>query len=223
MTDTFNPDAWLTSLFDAMTDYIESGVNAAVLDSDDAPVGSTVYNVVMAEPAADDLPFDTENDKTIIHFEIDDIQNKRLGFGDGFVAATTTEADDANPATETPQEAVEHVVNFDVGIWATDKSGGVTARLRAYEILDKLLSGDVARVNCRTQTAGVEIRSFMNGRFVKDTINDVRVFRMVGAELVVRVYSRNVANTATIVDEEPVMEPDLVISNDSGSYDDLTD
>jgi hypothetical protein len=210
MAVQFSPDAWLTSLIDSFQDYVLNEINNYVLDDLGNPVGLQAYDVVMEYPESDDLPQASEFTKTIIHFEIDDADNKMLGFGDG--VTQTVEAVQPDGSTLlTDYEGRSHVINFDVGVWSTDVSGGTTSRARAYQMLDYILNGKAAKDRCWASTGGVEIRYYNSGRFVKDTINDIRVFRVVGAELEARVYSRNVAATATMLDGEPVENPNLVI------------
>lgn len=218
MTDQFNPDLWLTSLFDSLTDYVTAEINAAVGGN-----GADVYDVVMSYPDSDFLPSDAEFKKTLIHLEIDDIDNRILGYGDNVVDNVIVEPTPTVAGTVTPLEATLHMVNFDVGVWATDASGGVTSRLRIYEILNRAFSTDAARKRCRAVTGGVEIRHFTGGRFVTESINDIRVFRVVGAELETRVYSRTEGVTEILIDREPTQQPDLEISDDSGSLVPLTD
>jgi hypothetical protein len=222
MTDQFNPDAWLTSLFDSLTDYINGVINAYVTVST-VPRGLELYDVVMSFPDSQTSPISTELAKTVIHFEVDDIENKDLGFGYGFTNAVIVEGDETTAGTITEQAGRSHTVNFDVGVWASDETGGVTSRLRAYEMLDKCFNGQIARENCRAVTGGVEIRSYEAGRFITEGINDVRVFRIVGAELVVRVYSRDYAAEEVLVDGEPDQNQELEIRANDGSLAPLTD
>jgi hypothetical protein len=95
-------------------------------------------------------------------------------------------------------------------VWASDQSGGSTSRLIAYEILDKAFGGEMAKRKCMEATQGVELISFMGGRFVMDSINDIRIFRIVNAELVVRVYSRK-DGSALIVPDSITQVPVLTI------------
>ena len=212
MPDQFSPDAWLTSLFNALTDFIASEIDASVQDNTPSNAGLEVYEISMDFPASKDLPRSAEFNKTIIHFVIDDIDNRRLGLGHQIVNATETPAAiPGNADTIQEQEARSHTVNFDVGVWASDLSGGSSSRLRAYEMLDKILNGDIAREKCFASTGGVEIIRYNAGRFVTETTNEIRVFRIVGAELEVRVVSREMAAPGSIVDSEPDQQPDVDI------------
>lgn len=211
MVDQFQPESWLVSGFNSLTDYINAEINASVQNDLGADVGLQLYELVMDFPTSDSLPKPAEFTKTIIHLAIDDIDNRRLGFGPGFVNATFVDAAGVVPGTVTEEEGNSHEINFDVGVWASDKSGGTSSRLRAYEMLYNAFGTDQARQRCTDFTDGVEIRSFNNGRFIIEKPNDVRLFRMIGAELVVRVYSRTVAAPDVIVDGEPVQQPDVEI------------
>jgi hypothetical protein len=222
LTTTFSPDEWLVSLFGSLTDYINAEIDQSVMVGLD-PQGLRAYEVVMDFPDADSLPEGAEFNRTIIHFGIDDIETRQLGFGPGIVNSEITDGTDLVAGTVSDQEAKSHVANFDVGIWASDESGGITSRLRAYQLLDKLFNGMIAKTRCWDFTEGVEIRFYNGGRFVNETINDVRVFRAVGMELEVRVYSRQVADDEILVDREPDQDPDLEITNDSGSLVPLND
>lgn len=217
---TYDPQDWLVTATRCLNGYLTEKFALAINNGD----GLNAYDFIMDFPATDDLPKAAEFTKTIIHLGIDDIENKLLGFGDNSPSFTETAATPAVAGTLAPRYAMEHRINFDVGVWATDLSGGVTARLRAYTWLDRFLSGKKAREDLRTATdGGVEIISYMSGRFVNDTINDVRVFRVVGAELVVRVFSYVEGEADVLVDGEPILNPALEITEDSGSLVPLTD
>lgn len=206
----FNPDRWLTSMMGALQDYVQAEINTVI-----AGVGSEVFEVVMEYPASNDPPLAAEFEKTIIRFEIDDIDNRRLGFGRGDIVQQVITAPTVGaPGSVGYQEARGHVVNLDVGIWASDKSGGVTSRLRAYEMLDKLFNSETARDRCRQQTNGIEIMMFNSGRFVVETQNDIRVFRVVGTELVLRVYGRDIPPPDVIVDVEPEQTPAVSLGDE---------
>src|SRR4029077_993749 len=69
-----------------------------------------------------------------------------------------------------------HLINLDVGIWASDRSGGVTARSRAKQILQNCLGGARGIEKLRDFSDGddgqLEIMSFTGGRFVPRPINE---------------------------------------------------
>lgn len=213
MTDTYSPDSWLVSLVSSFQDYINDGLNNYILNDLGAPAGLEIFETVMEFPASEAIPQGVELGKTVIHFDIDDLDNKALGFGPNYVNYEVTDGTLTEPGTLVQQEASVHLVNWDVGIWASDQSGGITNRLLAYQALDALLRGEIARKKCMEQTEGVELVHFQNGRFVTENLNDVRLFRMVGAELVTRVYSRKLSDPEILVDGDVVQDPDLTISS----------
>ena len=184
---SYDPEHWLESATRELKSYVEANINTGI------------YSVVMEFPGsivdADKLPMK----KTIIHFEIDNIESSPVGFGDNVFN------DNYDPATElvTPQAAEEHMINFDVGIWASDKSGGATSRLRARQLLRSLFGIEgIAKMRAATDggDGGLEIISYSGGEFAIDTsANDVRLYRMINSMLVIRVYSRTLGTTVTPV------------------------
>jgi hypothetical protein len=174
----YDPEKWLETTIRAIKDYVENNIN------------TRIYEVVMEFPA----PLMEQSlmplSKTVIHFEIDDMPENLIGMGDNVFAANYNEVDE----TVNPQEAREQRINFDVGIWASDKSGGTTSRMRAKQILSSLFGGSQgikALYDAGDNDDGsIEIIRYGGGRFAIDTINDVRVYRMVDAQLEVRVFSR---------------------------------
>lgn len=188
---TYNPEKWLESLVRTLQAYAEQGIDNAVKDNLGSPAGLEAYQVIMEFPG--EVIDDVKNlplQKTIIHFEIDDPQTRLVGFGDNIF---NQNYDDVTE-TVSPQEARLHTVNFDVGIWSTDSSGGTTARMRAFQILNTLFSGSQATTALRTFSDGgdgpIDILRFAGGRFATERVNDINVYRTVGAELEVRVFSR---------------------------------
>jgi len=182
---TYDPTAWVTTMQRSLKEYVLAEIDAVIPEG-----GLNAFEVVMDYPISAAGSLEADLQKTIIHFEIDDINSIKLGFGSDIVKVEYTPGDVANAATIVESEARCHRVNYDVGVWASDVSGGATSRLVAYEILDKALGGEMARQKCKTVTQGVEITGFTGGKFVIDTLNDVRVFRVVDCSLDVRVYSR---------------------------------
>lgn len=174
----YSPEIWLESLVRGIKDYVTNKI-----DTD-------VYDVVMEFPGplldSSKMPLD----KSVIHFEADDISSSPLGMGD----APVLENYDSGTQTVNPQWAVVNSVNFDVGVWTSDRSGGTTSRMRAMQILQQLFGFPSSVIALREATTGddggVEIMSYSGGRFALDTVNDVRVYRMVGGQLEVRIFSR---------------------------------
>ena len=217
MPQTFDPNDWLLSTTRSLKDYLENRFSSVA-----GGHGLEAFEIVMEFPAANELPKPAEFTKTIIHFEIDDIMTTKLGMGTDIVDSTIVDGTVDVAGSVTDHQAQQHVINFDVGIWASDESGGLVARLRAYQYLNQFLSGEIAKRKCEAYTEGVEIRHYTSGRFIKETISDVRVFRVVGAELEVRVFSRDDADPDILVDQEPTQQPELVITGDDGSLVNLT-
>lgn len=169
---TFDPDNWLVSLFRSLKSYIETNEPG-------------IYDIIGSFPSDIELRQSMPLRKTLIHFEIDDISNSSLGFGDSVVE----EEYDVNNQLVIKQQATQHEVNFDLGIWASEASGGVTARLNAYQTLTQLFQGPIAFQKIK-DNIGIEIVSFQNGAFVIEQIQDLNVWRVAGITLVVRVFSR---------------------------------
>jgi|SRR5262245_48588600 len=191
MTTTYDPEIYLESVTRVIQEYALAGFTRAAHDVNGDDVGENLYDIIMEFPGpildtVKTVPFE----KTLIHFEIDDIQTNLLGFGDNVFA----ENFDQSSGTIRPQEAKKHEINFDVGIWATDSCGGTTARMRAYQILNELFSGSIATEALRRYSNGgdgpIDILSFSGGRFATERVNDIPVYRTVNSSLVVRCYSR---------------------------------
>jgi hypothetical protein len=207
---TYDPDNWLTSAQQALEDYITNKFNNAVVAPGDIPGGLDVWKVVMDFPESDDLPDLLADGKTIVHFALDDIDNRRLGMGSNVV--DFTEVPGVGGAAGHVDEVVAglHYLNFDVGIWAYDRSGGASLRIETYQYLEEFL-GVSAQEKVMEATDGIEIQSFNGGRWVTDRVGGVRVFRTVDAELVLRVYSRKSPLPPAPLAEEIVQVPGLTI------------
>lgn len=193
-TNLFDPFNWLTSLQRSLKEYVEDFIDQYVLDAFHQPIGLDVYEVVMdfseAAAMAEKMPLE----KSIIHLEIDQITNELMGYGDGIVREYV---DDNGDIRE--EEGQKHRVNFDVGTWSSDRSGGSTSRLSMYEMLTGAFHGPKATYNMVGATQGVKIVSWLGGRFIQETINDIPVFRTVDAELIVDVFSRKEVGPTTVV------------------------
>jgi hypothetical protein len=210
----YNPEEYLTSSIRALEQYAKDAFHKAVRDSNDNPVGNQVFEIIMEYPEANQLPHKTPLTKTLIHFAIDDIENPDLGFGDNIFR------ENYDPVTKTsrPQEARLHRINFDVGVWTSDRAGGTTMRLRAYEILTNLFKGSIAETlayNAMSQNDGsLEILRFSGGRFFQEKINDIVTYRIADCMLDVRVYSRTpLPKTGGATIEQINQDQDLEIDN----------
>jgi hypothetical protein len=206
----YDPEKWLETAVRGIRDYAEEGFHNAVLDDTFQPVGNQVYEIVMEYPSTELITRLIPLNRTIIHFEIDEIDDRILGFGDGYFRVNYNEA----LAQIEPQEAGEHRINFDVGIWASDRTGGTTARLRAYQILRNLFQGPLAIEALRQATDNddgrVEIIEFTGGRFFPDEVNDIPIHRMLNCSMTVRVFSRTPKVEIPAI-EEITQIPELVI------------
>jgi hypothetical protein len=210
-TNVFDSEKWMTSLFRSLREYILEGIDGYV-KSGATPIGLQVYDVVFDFPTAfevpDKVPFRNEdgNPVTVIHLVVDSIENKPLGFGPGVFSE---EIVGAPSYTVTQVEGQGHEISWDVGVWASDASGGSTARLQVYEALTYLLDGPASQKACQSATEGVLIRSFSGGRFLTETLNDIRLYRVVDCELVTHVFSAKQLTPSTASDI--VIDPELFI------------
>ena len=182
MTQTlFSPDRWLETTVRGIKDYVRDRVN------------TNIYDVVMEYPDLLSAESTVPHGKTMIHFEIDMIDTEQLGFSGAFDGAWVHEYS-VDTGDVTPKYAARHLVNFDVGIWSWDRSGGITARLRARQLLHTILGLPQSGVSLRDATdggdGGIQVMSFTGGRFITDRINDVPTYRMVDSNLNVLVFSR---------------------------------
>ena len=180
MSVLYNPDLWAESMWRALKSYVTGLVDPKI------------YEVVFGYPSARDLDRLLPLDRTLIHFEIDDIPVERgLGLGDNYVEAILDETTPAPPGkTVEYWEAREHHVDFDVGVWASAESGGVTSRLKARTLLTRCFSGTTAYRNCLATTDGIHIKAFSGGRNLVDSFGDIPLWRTVDISLMVQVFSR---------------------------------
>jgi hypothetical protein len=212
----YSPEEWLETTVRVLKEYLEGEFDRSVYDNDSFH-GLDVYEIVPEFPAPSLDLRKMPMQKTIIHFEIDDITSRVVGMGDNIFGWAV----DETTGIGTAQEAQVHMVNLDVGIWASDASGGTTSRLRAKQILQNALGGARGISSLREFSNGgdgaMEVISFSGGHFVLDRINDMTVHRMVNCTLVLRVFSRNPPDPSmtgpAIMDVE--IDPALSI-NDEG-------
>src|ERR1041385_4098412 len=127
-TNTYNPEIWLESTTRALKEYVDNAFSAA-------------YEVIMEFPSTEYILKMVPLEKTVIHFEIDTVDPRLIGFG---LVAGTFNYDSTNHQAQ-PQEAADVRINCDVGIWASARSGGTTSRMRAYETLSRLFQGKYAQ------------------------------------------------------------------------------
>lgn len=199
---TYDPEIWLESTTRVLHDYVVDTINAP-----------NVYSVVMQFPGADIDSQKLPLDKTIIHFQVDSIDEKPLGLGDRPV----TENYDEDTGETRPQWARVHRINFDVGVWSSDRSGGTTSRMRARQWLTRLFAIPEGAERLRDYSDGgdgiLDVLSFSGGRNAEELVNDVRLYRLVDTTLEIRVYSRTPLGDAPVVMaiEEIPQAPNLTI------------
>lgn len=209
MIEKYNPEEWLTSTIRCLVDFTKERLDE-ILDAD----SSEIYDVVpeFPGPSLDDRTIEVPITRTIIHFELDDLNEQRLGLGPNEIEMNY----DGVEFTVQPQEAGIVMMNFDVGIWTSDRSGGTTARAEARQLLSQIFMGASALQRFRTESdggdGGIEIRRYSGGRFATDKINDVIVYRTVDGQLEVKVFSRTPIPTVTVPTIEVIgQSPGLTI------------
>jgi hypothetical protein len=211
-THTYNAEKWLETLKRTLKEYAANGFQLSAEDDQGNPIGLDLYEVVFEFPSTIDVLERVPFDKVLIHFEIDDIVNEPFGFGENIFR------DNFDDVTDTirPQEAKMHRVNFDVGIWSSDRSGGTTQRIRAYQVLENLFHGaraSKALWNASTHgDGGIEILQFTGGRFITERVGDVVTYRTVDGQLEVRVFSRTPMGDPVPAITDAVITPNLNIA-----------
>jgi hypothetical protein len=200
-TNVYDPENWLVSMHRAVEEYVKDGIDAMWTKPVNQNLGLKAYDVIFDFPAADELnikiPFRNEDGDpvTLIHLVIDDIENRKLGFGTDYIK------EEVLLGSVFPTEGERHVVNFDVGIWATDASGGVTSRLVTYQALNQLFHGPSAWNKFEKLTDGLQIVAWNGGRMVQDRINDILVYRTIDCTLVIDLFSQFTDDKVTAVDD----------------------
>lgn len=217
MATTYNPESWLVTAMRSLADYLKWGLNNSIANIGGIGFTPVVYDAV-ANPSGIvevvlGFPGDLNSQKVpipraIVHLEIDNIDGRIIGQGDNIFRDNY----DAVNETWNGQEAREHRISLDVGIWTSDRAGGTTLRLEIRQLLDDLFLGTKANRNLMAATesnfgdGGLEILDFTGGRFITETINDVRTFRMVDGSLEVRCYSRTRLDPADAVPSVETIE-----------------
>jgi len=202
----YNPEFWLETSTRALEEYIQRGFDEMIAPS----LGDHFFEVMLGYPEAGLINRLMPFRRTLVHIEIDDIDNRLLGFGDNIGRDNY----DANTGLLQLQEAGEHRIDFDIGVWTDDAAGGTTARLRAYQMLNILLQGAMATRSLFDASTngdgGVEIIEFQGGRFIVERVNDLPVYRIVACTLTVRVFSRS---PLVISPQEPAIQEILIRQN----------
>jgi hypothetical protein len=195
----YDPEDWLESSTRCLEEYARESFHQAIKSEDGTPIGLEAYEIVMQFPGT---LLDTRKvpmRRTLIHFEIDEIATSVIGFGDNIFAENFNETDESL----NPQWAAAHRLNIDIGIWASDASGGITSRAKVKQILVNAFGGAAGIVKLREYSDGgdgrLDILSFSGGRFLVDRVNDVTVYRMVECTLEIGVFSRTpIEDTASV-------------------------
>lgn len=201
----YDPDNWLLSATRSLKEYVESQVN---LD---------LVTVEMSYPDTEYWTKETPLEKTLIHFEIDDQDAPTFAFGHpGKEVFIESPDNGVTPNYWRIDEAQLHLVNFDVGVWASQESGGATARLKYHQLLVNLFSVAGAKESLQDATGGIWVVSFAGGRHTTDRINDLPVWRAHDMTLIARVYSRHIGTQEVVPDAVDFVE-DFTIADDSGN------
>lgn len=198
-TNFYDPEKFFESTFRTLKEYVQTNVN------------TRIYDIVMEFPGAQLDSAKLPMKKAIIHFELDDHETKPVGFGDGMFKDNY----DSVGHEIFPQYASMHTFTIDVGIWASDGAGGVSTRMRAKQYLNFLFdtnNGGSKRLQDFSDNGDgrIEVLSFTGGRFVLDHANDVRLYRMVDCQLVLRVYSR------TPIPADGIPSVEAILQDNSG-------
>ncbi len=201
----YDPDAWLVSATRALGSY----VTYALADPDVA--------VEMSFPDTTQWTKETPLPTALIHFEQDDIEDVPIGFGTPGVQTY----DYVNGYVRL-DEAAQHIINFDVGVWVSAENGGGTKRMEIVSALFDLFTVAGNKVALNDATGGLQIVSFDGGRNVLDRINDLPVWRSMGMTLRVRVFSRYVPPAPDVLIGSFTQDPELTIAIDSNPNAPLT-
>lgn len=189
----YDPEKFFETTVRTLKEYVETNMN------------TRIYDVVMEFPGAQIDAGELPLKKAVIHFELDDHDTKPVGFGDQMFR------DNYDPVGKEifPQYAAMQVFTFDVGVWTDDATGGTTTRMRAKQYLNFLFDLNGAQRLQEFSDNGdgrIEVLSFTGGRFVLDHANDVRLYRMVDCQLVLRVFSRTPLPAAGIPSVESILQ-----------------
>lgn len=174
---TYDPENWLVSTTRTLRAWVELHLNG------------DLYDVIMEFPGAALDAKSVPLSKSLLHFEIDDMPAEPLGFGEGLEA----ENYDAPSKSYNPQYANIRRINFDVGIWTFDRTGGTTARMKLMQDLEQIFGPGAVNPFRNFSDAGdgvIDIIRFSGGRGTTDSINDVPVYRTINSELELRVVTR---------------------------------
>lgn len=188
----FDPDHYLTSTVRALQDYITNAFDAGLV------------TVIPEFPPPDS--WETPIGKVVVHLEKDADDPQPIGFG----TFSRLTYDDATQTVTQEEATAWYLINFDLGIWAFEETGGSTARMEVEETLKQLFIGNSADLDLAAATNGIHVYSFSGGRHFTDSINSLPVWRTMDMTLIVRVCGRRThAATEAIMDFDQA--PELVI------------
>ena len=177
MTDySYDPTNYLTTTLRSIQEYVTDQLHAATDIGD-------VVDVEMSFPDTRSWMKTIPLERSLVHFELDDDPEMRLGFG-----VPTTQDDDGD--TTTLSEPVPHELNFDVGVWTSAQSGGTTKRGQLRQALYAIFGPASARREFTEQT-GIVIKSYGGGHDVLDRVGDVPIYRTAAITLVASVFSKH--------------------------------
>lgn len=177
----YDPDNWLVSATRSLGSYVEDRL------------ANPDVSVEMSYPDTTRWTKESPLEKTVVHFEQDSNPSPPIGLGIVGVPVYNAVA-----GTEEFQEAMQHFLNFDVGVWASAQSGGGTQRMEIAQALHNIFGPAKARQDLATTTDGLVVVAFNGGRFVLDRINDLPVWRAMDMTLELHVFSRHIPATPDV-------------------------
>jgi hypothetical protein len=205
-TNVYNPELPIETAVRALKEYAETQLDKSVMYNG-TPQGHQIYQVVMEFPASQVPPAKVPLSKNVVHFEIDEVTPRILGLGDNIFADNFNDGD----YSMQPQEGSVIEMNWDVGVWTSDKTGGTTARMRAYQTLQFMFNGALAITRLRLATdsgdGGLEILKFEGGRFITERVNDIDLFRITDSTLTIRIFTRTPKDVVMAAIEDISQDP----------------
>jgi hypothetical protein len=200
----YSPDSYLVSTIRQLEAWTRDQLQ---LD----PALADVFELEMSFPDTTRITKASPLEKLLIHFELDEQANPTLGFGKPGVSVY-----DEDLGVEVFSEAALHLLNFDVGIWASAEAGGASKRMEARQALTNLFATVTGKELFNADTEGLWIVSFDGGRDLLDRVNDLPIWRSASMTLVVRVFSRHTPPVGIATPDEYFQDPELTIIGDDG-------
>lgn len=200
----YDPDNYLTSSTRQLGAWTADQFN-------DMPELAGVFTLEMSFPDTTRLTRETPLPLLLVHFELDDDPDLVLGFGQ-----PGEEVYDEDAGTSLLSEATLHRLNFDVGLWASAEAGGATKRMEARQALKRLFGSVTGRTAFNEATEGLQVVSFEGGHDILDRVNDLPIWRTVGATLVIEVFGRITPEAGVQVPLSVEQEQHLTIIGSDG-------